>query len=118
MVKIAIVDGGGVFAIVDGGGGGVAIVDVEYMIIIMYSMIVFIEYMYIHVFVEYMIIIMYSTLHYQCCSTRDRDSKSAAEYRGFRNGSAKRTVSGPLARRVGPLRWTADPPWLITMSYE
>ena len=49
---------------------------------------------------------------------RDSDSdKSAAEYRGFRNGSPKRI--GPLARRVGPLRRrTADPPWLITMSYE
>ena len=63
------------FAIDDGGSrlltGGVAIADVEYMIIIMYS-----------------------ALHYQCCSTGDRDSdKSAAEYRGFRNGSAKRTVS-------------------------
>ena len=30
-------------------------------------------------------------------------SKSAAEYRGFRNGSAMRTVSGPLARRISEL---------------
>ena len=54
-----------------------------------------------------MIIIMYSALHYQCCSTRDRDSdKSAVEYRGFRNGSAKRTVSvhlhAALVRYGGP----------------
>ena len=73
--------GGGLFAIVD---GGVAIVDVEYMMIIMYW-----------------------ALHYQCCSTRERDSdKSAAVYRGFRNGSAKRTVSvhlhAALVRYGGP----------------
>ena len=44
---------------------------------------------------------------------RDSDlDKSAAEYRG----DADRI--GPLARRVGPLRWTADPPWLITMSHK
>ena len=99
-----------------------------------------------HVFIN--IIIMYSTLHYQCCSTLVRDSdKSAAEYRvrdsglgqirrgvsspGLGLGQIRRGVSwlseriretdriGPLARRVGPLRrWTADPPWLISMSYE
>ena len=33
--------------------------------------------------------------------------------------SAKRTVSVHLHAALDPLRrWTADPPWLITMSYE